>query len=64
MTTKIKYRIISKKGKKMNKKLQKKIDEAYKFLMKTSETFRNCSMDEQGRISIELGKELLNREKK
>jgi hypothetical protein len=48
----------------MNKKLQKKIDEAYDFLTKTSETFRNCSMDEQGQISIELGKELLKREEK
>jgi len=44
-------------------RLQEKIDEAYAFLFKTSETFRNCSMDEQGRISIKLGKELLNREK-
>lgn len=48
----------------MKKKLQKKIDEAYNFLHETSETFRNLSMDEQGELSIKVGKELLKKEKK
>ena len=48
----------------MNKKEQKKIDEVYAFLYKTSETFRNLSMDEQGALSIKVGKELTKREKK